>query len=75
MGTPPVIQDVIRTRGQITMRGKPLQEAQDLALVLRAGSLPVPLRIMEVGHLGASLGQDCRRDQRQQNGQEGNAGS
>jgi preprotein translocase subunit SecD len=59
MGTPPVIQDVIRTRGQITMRGKPLQEAQDLALVLRAGSLPVPLRIMEVGHLGASLGQDA----------------
>src|SRR5918999_140204 len=61
MGTPPVIQDVIRTRGQITMRGKPLQEAQDLALVLRAGSLPVPLRIMEIGHLGASLGEDAIR--------------
>ena len=59
MGTPPVIQDVIRTRGQITMRGKPLQEAQDLALVLRAGSLPVPLRIMDVRHLGASLGEDA----------------
>jgi len=59
MGTPPVIQDVIRTRGQITMRGKPLQEAQDLALVLRAGSLPVPLRIMEVRTLGASLGEDA----------------
>jgi preprotein translocase subunit SecD len=59
MGTPPVIQDVIRTRGQITMRGKPLQEAQDLPLVLRAGSLPVPLRIMAVRTLGASLGQDA----------------
>jgi preprotein translocase subunit SecD len=59
MGTPPVIQDVIRTRGQITMRGKPLQEAQDLALVLRAGSLPVPLRILEVRSLGASLGDDA----------------
>ena len=59
MGTPPVIQDVIRTRGQITMRNKPLQEAQDLALVLRAGSLPVPLRIMEVRSLGASLGEDA----------------
>ena len=59
MGTPPVIQDVIRTRGQITMRGKPLQEAQDLALVLRAGSLPVPLRIMDVRSLGASLGEDA----------------
>ncbi len=59
MGQPPVIQDVIRTRGQITMRGKPLQEAQDLALVLRAGSLPVPLRIMEVRSLGPSLGEDA----------------
>lgn len=59
MGTPPVIQDVIRTRGQITMRGKPLQEAQDLALVLRAGSLPVPLRIMDIRSIGASLGEDA----------------
>lgn len=59
MGTPPVIQDVIRTRGQITMRGKPLQEAQDLALVLRAGSLPVPLRIMDMRSIGASLGDDA----------------
>ncbi|HZO20719.1 MAG TPA: protein translocase subunit SecD [Gemmatimonadaceae bacterium] len=59
MGQPPVIQDVIRTRGQITMRGKPLQEAQDLALVLRAGSLPVPLRIMDVRSLGPSLGEDA----------------
>ena len=59
MGTPPVIQDVIRTRGQITMRGKPLQEAQDLALVLRAGSLPVPLKIVDVRSLSASLGDDA----------------
>lgn len=59
MGTPPVIQDVIRTRGQITMRGKPLQEAQDLALVLRAGSLPVPLKIVDVRSIGASLGDDA----------------
>jgi preprotein translocase subunit SecD len=54
-----VIQDVIRTRGQITMRGKPLQEAQDLALVLRAGSLPVPLKIVDVRSLSASLGDDA----------------
>jgi preprotein translocase subunit SecD len=59
MGTPPVIQDVIRTRGQITMRGKPLQEAQDLALVLRAGSLPVPLKIVDLRSIGASLGDDA----------------
>src|SRR5688572_5479162 len=58
MGQPPVIQSAIGQRGQITMGGKPLQAAQDLALVLRAGSLPVPLRVAEVTQIGASLGQD-----------------
>ena len=58
MGQPPVIQSAIGQRGQITMGGKPLQAAQDLALVLRAGSLPVPLKVAEVRQIGASLGQD-----------------
>ena len=47
MGRPPVIQGAIGTRGQITMGGKALADAQDLALVLRAGALPVPLRVAE----------------------------
>jgi len=58
MGRPPVIQSAIGTRGQITMGGKDLAAAQDLALVLRAGSLPVPLRVAEGHVIGASLGQD-----------------
>jgi preprotein translocase subunit SecD len=58
MGRPPVIQSAIGTRGQITMGNRNLQAAQDLALVLRAGSLPVPLKIAEVRQIGASLGQD-----------------
>ncbi|MCC6928670.1 MAG: protein translocase subunit SecD [Gemmatimonadaceae bacterium] len=58
VGRPPVIQSAIGTRGQITMGGRDLQAAQDLALVLRAGSLPVPLKIAEVRSIGASLGQD-----------------
>jgi len=58
MGQPPVIQSAIGQRGQITMGGKPLQAAQDLALVLRAGSLPVPLKVAEIRQIGASLGQD-----------------
>jgi preprotein translocase subunit SecD len=58
MGRPPVIQGAIGTHGQITMGRRDLQEAQDLALVLRAGSLPVPLKIAEVRRIGASLGQD-----------------
>jgi preprotein translocase subunit SecD len=58
MGRPPIIQSAIGTRGQITMGGKDLAAAQDLALVLRAGALPVPLRVAEVRNIGPSLGQD-----------------
>ena len=58
VGRPPIIQGAIGARGQITMGGKDLQAAQDLALVLRAGSLPVPLKVAEVRNIGASLGKD-----------------
>jgi preprotein translocase subunit SecD len=57
-GQPPVIKGAISTNGQITMTGKPLQTAQDLALVLRAGALPVPLKIVESRTIGPSLGKD-----------------
>ncbi len=56
----PTINSAIGTRGQITLGvGANLQEAQDLALVLRAGSLPVPLQVAEVRNIGPSLGQDA----------------
>lgn len=58
MGQPPVINGAIGTRGQITMGGKGLAEAQDLALVLQAGALPVKLKIEEQKQIGPSLGQD-----------------
>ena len=58
MGQPPVIQNAIGARGQITMGGKDLQAAQDLALVLRAGALPVPLKVADYRQIGASLGKD-----------------
>jgi preprotein translocase subunit SecD len=58
MGRPPVIQSAIGTRGQITMGGKSLADAQDLALVLRAGALPVPLRVAQSQKIGPTLGQD-----------------
>jgi preprotein translocase subunit SecD len=59
MGRPPIIQSAIGTSGQITMgQGRDIQDAQDLALVLRAGALPVPLRVAEVRNVGPSLGQD-----------------
>jgi len=60
-GRPPVIQSRIDRQGRIQMAGRSLQEAQDLALVLRAGSLPTPLKIVEQYEIGPSLGEDSIR--------------
>ena len=54
----PVVQARIGARGQIELGGSSMEEANDLALVLRAGALPAPLRIIEERTVGASLGQD-----------------
>lgn len=56
--TAPVIQSAIGRRGQISLGGRNMQEAQDLALVLRAGALQHPLKIVESRSIGPSLGQD-----------------
>jgi len=45
-------------RGQITGNFT-MDEARDLAVVLRAGTLPVPVNIVENRVVGASLGQDA----------------
>jgi preprotein translocase subunit SecD len=60
-GRPPVIQSRIGRNGQITLSGRTLQEAQDLALTLKAGALPIPLRIIEERQVGPSLGSDAIR--------------
>ncbi len=55
----PVIKDRIGARGQIEMgAGTPLEDARDLALVLRAGALPAKLNVLEERTVGPSLGQD-----------------
>jgi preprotein translocase subunit SecD len=56
--TAPVIRGQISRNGQIELGQATLDEAADLALVLRAGALPVPLRIVEERSVGPSLGQD-----------------
>jgi preprotein translocase subunit SecD len=61
-GRPPVIQSRIGRNGQITLGNRSLQEAQDLALTLKAGALPIPLKIVEERQVGASLGSDSIRD-------------
>ncbi|HSB54833.1 MAG TPA: protein translocase subunit SecD, partial [Gemmatimonadales bacterium] len=60
-GPPPVIQGRIDRSGRIEMSGKSLTEAQDLALTLRAGALPIPLKIVEERQVGPSLGADSIR--------------
>ena len=60
-GRPPVIQSRIGRNGQITLSGRTLQEAQDLALTLKAGALPIPLRIVEERQVGPTLGEDAVR--------------
>jgi preprotein translocase subunit SecD len=54
----PVIQERIAGgRAQITGRFT-MEEAKDLAIVLRAGALPAPVKIIEQRSIGPSLGQD-----------------
>lgn len=46
----------VRISGDFTMK-----EAQDIALVLRAGAFPVPLQVQEERTIGPSLGEDTIR--------------
>ena len=56
----PVIRSHISMRGQIEGRFTP-EEAADLAVVLRAGSLAVPVQIEEERTVGPALGADSIR--------------
>jgi preprotein translocase subunit SecD len=56
----PTIQTRISAEGQIT-GSFTVQEAEDLALVLRSGALPASLTIAEQNVVGASLGNDAIR--------------
>ncbi|MFW6192562.1 MAG: protein translocase subunit SecD [Gemmatimonadota bacterium] len=58
----PVIRQALSRRAQIELsQGDSFEEAQDLALVLRAGALPQPIRIVEERTVGPSLGEDSIR--------------
>jgi preprotein translocase subunit SecD len=59
---PPVIKSQIGADGQIELGSRPFADAQDLALVLRAGALPAPLTIVEERTIGPSLGRDSILD-------------
>ena len=54
----PVVQERI-SGGQAQITGSfTMEEARDLAIVLRAGALPAPVNILEERTVGPSLGQD-----------------
>ncbi len=58
----PVIQERI-SGGQAQVSGRfTAKEAHDLAIVLRAGALPAPIRILEQRAVGPSLGRDSIRN-------------
>lgn len=53
----PTIQAAIQGNGQITGQFSQ-SEAESLAIQMRYGALPVPLKVIDVRTIGASLGQD-----------------
>jgi SecD/SecF fusion protein len=55
--TAPTLQSRISDSGQITGIDS-LDEATDIAVVLRSGSLPISLKVDEVRSIGPTLGQD-----------------
>jgi preprotein translocase subunit SecD len=57
----PVIQDRISGGNAIIEGQFTMEEAKDLAVVLRAGSLPAPVKILEERTVGPSLGRDSIR--------------
>ncbi len=58
--TAPTLQSRISDSGQITGIGS-LDEATDISLVLRSGSLPINLEVQEVRAIGPTLGADSIR--------------
>ncbi len=60
MLTNPVVNEAI-TGGKATISGsRTLEEAKELAILLRSGALPVKVEVMEVRTVGPTLGQDSK---------------
>ena len=58
--TAPVVNEAI-TGGKAVITGNnSLEEAKNLAILLRSGALPVQLKVLEVRTIGPSLGQDSK---------------
>ncbi|MBN1929026.1 MAG: protein translocase subunit SecD [Chlorobiaceae bacterium] len=58
----PVVQSRIPSGNSVINGIGSLEEAKDLEIILKAGSLPAPVRILEERTVGPSLGSDYIRD-------------
>ncbi len=58
----PVFQAVLNNGSAVITGHFTMEEAQELALLLRAGSLPAPLNVIEERNVGPSLGADSIAD-------------
>ncbi|MDU2095389.1 MAG: protein translocase subunit SecD [Negativicoccus succinicivorans] len=58
--TNPVVNEPILGGKAVITGNRSLEEAKDLAILLRSGALPVKVDVMEVRTVGPSLGQDSK---------------
>jgi protein-export membrane protein SecD len=58
---PRVVERIATGNSMIEMPGADVKDAQDLALILRAGALPAPLETIEERTVGPTLGSDSVR--------------
>lgn len=58
--TNPVVNEPIPSGKAIITGSKTIEEAQNLAILLRSGSLPVKVDVMEMRTVGPTLGQDSK---------------
>ncbi|EGF12439.1 protein-export membrane protein SecD [Dialister micraerophilus DSM 19965] len=60
MLTNPVVNEAITGGSAVISGQRTLEEAKDLAILLRSGALPVKMSVLEVRTVGPSLGQDSK---------------
>ncbi|MBC8016648.1 MAG: protein translocase subunit SecD [Sporomusaceae bacterium] len=58
--TSPVVNEPIKGGKAIITGSRTIEEARDLAILLRSGSLPVKVEVLEMRTVGPSLGQDSK---------------
>lgn len=58
--TSPVVEEAIPSGKAVITGNRSIEEAQNLSILLRSGSLPVKVEVMETRTVGPTLGQDSK---------------